>query len=295
MTPIIECQNLRHTYGEQDVLHDISFTVEAGGIFGLLGKNGAGKTTVIDILMGFLRPTAGECRVLGELSHILSPRTRSRIGLLHEKFIQYDFMSIAELERYYASFYPHWNRDIFFELVSRLNVSHDRKLSRLSCGQRSQIVLGLIVAQKPELMILDDYSMGLDVGYRRLFIEFLRDYVRNFGNTIMITSHVVQELDPIIDNMIVLNKGRMCMSGSKKDFMESFRCYSFERSDPANLLVPDNKLVNVEHSQEKTIVHGFVRQDELEQYLIRREIPHGTLRQVPMNFEDAFIGLTGKY
>lgn len=295
MSMIIECQNLRHAYGEKDVLHDLSFTVEAGGVFGLLGKNGAGKTTTIDILMGFLRPTGGHCRVLGEASHVLSPPTRRRIGLLHERFIQYDFMSVAELERYYAAFYPKWERDIFMELVSRLQVPPDRRLARMSCGQRSQVVLGLIVAQRPDLMILDDYSMGLDVGYRRLFIEFLGDYVQRYGTTILITSHVVQELDPIIDNLIILDQGRICVSGSKQAFMDNFKCFSFERSPASERLAAGELLVRLEHAREQTIVHGFLSGERLSAHLQDCGVPHETLQQIPMNFEDAFIGLTGKY
>jgi ABC-2 type transport system ATP-binding protein len=295
MDALIECRNLRHAYGEKQVLHGLSFKVEAGGVFGLLGKNGAGKSTTIDILMGFLRPTGGTCRVLGERSHALSPQARSRIGLLHEGFIQYDFMSIAELERYYAPFYPKWDKDIFYDMISRLKLPHDRKISRMSCGQRSQVVLGLIVAQKPRLMILDDYSMGLDVGYRRLFIDFLGDYARTYGTTIVITSHVVQELDPIIDNMIVLKEGRVCVSGSKQAFMDTFRCYRFERSEASETLRADTLLSNVEQTSDSTVVYGFLQKETLQNHLAGLGVPHPSLQEIPMNFEDAFIGLTGKY
>ena len=295
MDTLIECQNLQHTYGEKQILHGLSFKVKTGGIFGLLGKNGAGKSTAINILMGYLRPTGGSCRVLGEPSHVLSPQARSRIGLLHEGFIQYDFMSIAELERYYAPFYPRWDRDLFYTMVDRLKLPHDRKISRMSCGQRSQVVLGLIVAQKPQLMILDDYSMGLDVGYRRLFIDFLGDYARTYGTTIVLTSHVVQELDPIIDNMIILNEGRVCVSGSKQAFMENFRCYRFEHSEASGNLRADTLLSNVEQTSDATIVYGFLKQEALQQHLAGLGVPHPSLREIPMNFEDAFIGLTGKY
>lgn len=292
---IIECEQLCHTYGEMDVLHNISFSVQKGGVFGLLGKNGAGKTTIINIIMGFLRPTAGFCRVLGEPGHALSPPTRSRIGLLHERFIQYDFMSIAELERYYAGFYPRWERELFFDLVNRLQVPYERTLGRLSCGQRSQVVLGLIVAQRPDLMILDDYSMGLDVGYRRLFVEYLGEYVQKYGTTILITSHIVQELDPIIDNLIILDHGRVCISGRKQAFMEEFQCFSFERSPSAERLEAGDVLVRVEHVGGRTLVHGFITGAELAGYLDAHGVSHETLRRLPMNFEDAFIGLTGKY
>jgi len=295
MTAVIECNDLRHTYGEKTVLHGLTFTVQAGGVFGLLGKNGAGKSTTINILMGFLKPSGGSCRVLGEPSHALSPATRSRIGLLHEGFVQYDFMSIAELERYNAPFYPGWDRDVFYDLVNRLDVPHTRTLSRLSCGQRSQVVLGLIMAQNPELMILDDYSMGLDVGYRRLFLEFLREYVADRGTTVLLTSHVVQELDRVVDNMIVLKQGQVCVSGSKRSFMDGFCCYRFERSPQSDRLAEDGFFNGVEHGSRTTAVYGFFEEQALKQRLGASGVPCAALERVPMDFEDAFVGLTGKY
>lgn len=295
MSALIECRDLRHSYGEKNVLDGLSFEVQRGGVFGLLGKNGAGKSTTINILMGFLKPTSGSCRVLEQPSHILTPSIRERIGLLHEGFIQYDFMSIVELEKYYASFYSKWDKEVFYELVDRLTVPHSRRLSCMSCGQRSQVVLGLIMAQQPELMILDDYSMGLDVGYRRLFIDFLREYVSQRGTTVLLTSHVVQELDKIVDNMIVLKEGKVAVSGSKKEFMSSFNCYSFERSNASEALLPDSLLQSVEHIGATTTVYAFSGQDEIRNHLKQYDVTPSVLNEVSMDFEDAFIGLTGKY
>ncbi|NTV74963.1 MAG: ABC transporter ATP-binding protein [Holophaga sp.] len=295
MKSLIECKDLRHTYGEKTVLHGLTFRVEPGGVFGLLGKNGAGKSTTINILMGFLRPESGSCRVLGDESHRLTPAVRQRIGLLHEGFIQYDFMSIAELERYYAPFYPRWDREVFHDLVGRLGLPLSRRLSRMSCGQRSQVVLGLIMAQQPELMILDDYSMGLDVGYRRLFIDFLREYVATRGTTVLLTSHAVQELDRIVDNMIVLQEGRVCVSGSKKSFMDTFASFRFQRSDQSTALRADGFFSSVEHASTTTRVYGFFDEAGLRAHLEPRGVDCGGLESVGMDFEDAFVGLTGKY
>jgi len=295
MATLIECNEVRHAYGSKAVLHGLSFTVESGGIFGLLGKNGAGKSTAINILMGFLQPTGGSCRIMGEESHALSPGVRSRIGLLQEGFIQYDFMTVAELEQYYTPFYPKWNREVYFELIARMRMPVTRRLSDMSNGQRSQVVLGLIMAQMPELMILDDYSMGLDVGYRRLFIDFLREYVTEHGTTVLLTSHVVQELDRIIDQMIVLKEGRVCACSTKQEFMNTFKGFSFERTGQSSELLADTVLCTVEQSNIHTTVYGFFCESELKAYLGERNIPSSELTAIQMNFEDAFVGLTGKY
>ncbi len=295
MENLISCKDIRHIYSHKEVLSGLSFDVARGGVFGLLGKNGAGKSTTINLLMGFLRPTSGTCTIFGQESHKLPPVLRTRIGLLHENFIQYDFMSIAELESYYSAFYPQWDRTIFFELIDKLGVPYTRRISRMSCGQRSQVVLGLIMAQKPELMILDDYSMGLDVGYRRLFIDFLREYVKEHKTTVLLTSHVVQELDGIIDNMIVLDKGKVLVSSTKQCFMDSFFCYTFERSAQSERLQQGQGIQNIEHMGQESTVYSFLSQVSFQEHLAQYAVPHERFSCIPMSFEDAFVGLTGKY
>lgn len=295
MSAVIHCSGLRHSYGEKPVLHGLDFAVEGGGVFGLLGKNGAGKSTTINILMGFLRPQAGECRVLGHPSHALPPEIRRDIGLLHEGFIQYDFMTIDEIERFTAPFYPRWERRVFHDLVDRLEVPRSRRISRMSCGQRSQVVLGLILAQNPRLMILDDYSMGLDVGYRRLFLDFLQDYVRSRGTTVLLTSHVVQELDRFIDRMIILSRGRVAASCSKEDFSASFRQYRLPLTPATESVTAGGPIVNVEKNPQSISLYSYAPVDAVVTHLRSVEVPATGLEAVPMSFEDAFIGLTGRY
>lgn len=179
MENVISVKNLSQRYGRGRVIyHDLSFDVPKGSILGLLGKNGTGKTTTINILMGFLRPQAGECRIFGEDITTMSPATRARIALLLEGHVQYSFMTIAEIERFYSRFYPRWNRDAYYGLMEKLHVSPGQKISSMSNGQRSQVALGLILAQNANLLVLDDFSLGLDPGYRRLFVEYLRDLHR---------------------------------------------------------------------------------------------------------------------
>lgn len=181
---VIKVENLVHRYGRRTIFTDLNFAIPPGKVYGLLGKNGVGKTTLIKILMGFLRPESGRCRIFGEDSHTLSPSTRARIGLLFEGHVAYEFMSIAQVERFYAPFYPRWDRDLYYSLVSKLKLPNDHLIRNMSCGQRSQVVLGLIMAQQPDLLILDDYSIGLDAGYRRLFLDDLREYLARGQRTV---------------------------------------------------------------------------------------------------------------
>lgn len=291
----IEVKNLCHSYGKHVVYENLSFTVKRGRIFGLLGKNGVGKTTLINILMGFLRPTSGSCLVLGEDSHNLSPETRRKIGLLHEGHLAYEFMTIAQAERFYSGYYPDWDRKWYYELIDMMGVPYDQKISKLSCGQRSQVVLGLILAQNPELLILDDYSMGLDAGYRRLFLDYLTEYVANGTKTVFVTSHIVQDMEKLVDEILFIRKDGYLLQTSLKEFMESFKQYRFKNKKGMKLPEKDDVIKNVEIIRDNVSIYTFESKESIKKYLMKKGVGVENLEEVSMTLEDAFIGLMGKY
>ena len=295
MKNVIEVENLTHCYGKRVIHENLSFVVPRGSIFGLLGKNGVGKTTLIKILMGFLRPVSGRCRVLGEDSHNLSPAARTKIGLLFEGHLAYEFMSIAQIEKFYSAYYPAWNRDLYYGLVDRLDLPYDHKIKNMSCGQRSQVVLGLIFAQEPDLMILDDYSMGLDAGYRRLFLEYLSEYVKDGTKTVFVTSHIVQDLENLVNEVMFLDRGGEVLQTSLDEFMTGFKQFSFKRNGSANTPRRDDVIRNLDITGDNVSVFSFRPMAEVGAHLAKMGIETLGLEQVPMTLEDAFIGLTGKY
>ncbi len=297
--PIIECRDLHHSYGRNEVLRGLNFTVEGGRILGLLGKNGVGKTTTINILMGFLQPTRGDCRIFGEPSHDIRPETRRRIGLLHEGHLQYEFMNIRQVERFYRSFYPKWKSEIFYGLIDRMGLDHGHKIFRMSCGQRSQVALGLILAQDPDLLILDDYSMGLDAGYRRLFLDYLQDHVREMGITALITSHIVQDLERLVDDIIILDRRGVIVQSSLKDFVENLHCYTFtfegNELDAPKVLARDDTVLNYDVTGHHAAIYSYAEPAKVQAWLAERNIPARDFAEAEMTLEDAFIGVTGKY
>jgi len=295
MENVIQCQNLTHYYGKKLVFENMSFNVKKGSVFGLLGKNGTGKTTTINILNGYLQPTSGHCFIFGEDSQHLSPATKSKIGFLMEGHIQYSFMDIYQIERFYSAFYPNWNKEPYYELMRKLEISPHQKISKMSCGQRSQVALGLILAQNPDLMILDDYSMGLDPGYRRLFLDYLSEYARAENKTIFVTSHIIQDLERLIDEFVILGYKNVLLSMSLYRFLTTFKQYSFEVENPSLELPKDEVVVNFELIKNHATIYSFASLAEIESYLKAKNIKAENLKEVPMTLEDAFIGITGKY
>ena len=137
MEHIIECNNLTHYYGKRLIYENLSFTVPKGRILGLLGKNGTGKTTTINILSGYLKPRSGELvGIFGQEIQTMAPALRRNIGLLIEGHVQYQFMTITEIEKFYAAFYPgQWKKEAYYELMNKLKVAPGQRISRMSCGQ----------------------------------------------------------------------------------------------------------------------------------------------------------------
>jgi ABC-2 type transport system ATP-binding protein len=301
MEPVINVEHLCHRYGKHHIYEDLNFTVSPGKIYGLLGKNGVGKTTLIKILMGFLRPVSGRCRVFGEDSHALTPGTRARIGLLFEGHAAYEFMSIRSIERFYSPFYPTWDRDIYYRMVDKLGLKHDHLVKNMSCGQRSQVVLGLLMAQQAELLLLDDYSIGLDAGYRRLFLDEMKEFLAHGKRTVFLTSHVIQEMEGFVEEVIFLECGGKLLSTSMADFRQRFACFRLPGGLNGNgafrrkILEACPVVKNIEIHASHWDLFTFSSREELEHALYSLDLPAKNLESVPMSLEDAFIGYTGRY
>lgn len=295
--PVIQVKNLTQRYGKGRIIYrDLSFDVPKGRILGLLGKNGTGKTTTINILMGYLRPQSGECRIFGESITEMKPETRARIALLIEGHVQYAFMTIEQIEKFYSHFYPRWNKAAYYELMNKLHVSPNQHISTMSCGQRSQVALGLILAQNAELLVLDDFSLGLDPGYRRLFVEYLQEFAKAEEKTIFMTSHIIQDLEGLIDDCIMLDYGRILIQTPVKDLLRDFSRYTFKfEGGELPKFEESTGIINPSLIRNEAELYTFKPVEEVKQILENHGVNAPALTRKEMSLEDAFIGLTGKY
>ncbi len=297
----VSIENLCHNYGKRELYHNLSLTIPKGRVCALLGKNGVGKTTLIQILMGFLRPSSGQCRIFGDLAYAIRPETRERVGLLFEKHLAYQFFSIEQIEKYTRQFYPRWKAERFYNLVDLLGLPKDHLIAHMSEGQRSQVVLGLTLAQDPELLILDDYSMGLDAGYRRLFVDYLCENLRDGEHTIIITSHVIQDMENFVDDAVFMRRHKLAHQTSLAEFMQNFACYRI--NIPENKEIFEDRLKNIlpdilaNVEWHKDFVELFFYADEAtrQQIINENELQSLHIEQKSMTMEDAFIGFTGRY
>ncbi len=288
---IIQCENITHYYGDKLIYENLNFEVEKGRILGLLGKNGTGKTTIINILNGYLKPHSGTCSIFGEKMHSIDPQTKSRIGLLLEGHVQHNYFNVIQIEKFYSRMFKRWNRDLYFELIQRLQVTQTQKLHTMSCGQRSQVALGLLFAQEPDLLILDDFSMGLDPGYRRLFVEYLRDYVSGENKTVFLTSHIIQDMEKLIDDCMILDYGKILTHQSTESILRDFRRYTF--NSPREITIEDDSIKNISLIGDQWECYSFEGEEHVGRLLSPFEVSN--LQSNSLSLEDAFIGLTGKY
>ena len=287
--------NLTHYYGKRLIYENLSFNVPEGRILGLLGKNGTGKTTTINILSGYLKPHSGECRIFGCDIFSMPPAMRRDIGLLLEGHVQYQFMNINQIEKFYSAFFPgQWCRDAYYGLMEKLKVSPRQMISRMSNGQRSQVALGLILAQNPKLLILDDFSLGLDPGYRRLFVEYLREYATAGNKTVFLTSHIIQDMERLIDDCIIMDYGKILIQMPVKDLLDGIRRYTCDIAESYEPELGD-KFYHPGIIGNCMETFSFLEMNDVEAEFKKRNVPYSALKVEKVGLEDAFIGLTGKY
>ena len=216
----IEVTCLRKSYASHEVLHSISFTVEAGEVFALLGPNGAGKTTTVEILEGYRRRDAGEVRVLGEDPSSAAAAFRARIGIVLQSSAVYPLLTVRETLDLFAGYYPSPRKPAeVIELVG-LTEKTESRVRTLSGGQLRRLDLALALIGDPELLFLDEPTTGFDPAARRQAWETIRG-LRELGKSILLTTHYMEEAQRLSDRIAILGAGRIVATGSPQDLLSS--------------------------------------------------------------------------
>ena len=227
---VVEITNLSRRFGKTLALDKVSLQVRCGCVHGLVGANGAGKTTIIRHILGLLKAKSGSVRVFG-MDPVRDPvAVLQRIGFLSEERELPEWMRIDELMRYTRAFHPNWDQTYAEELLGAFGLDRAKQVKHLSKGMRAQAGLIAAVAHRPDLLLLDEPSTGLDAVVRRDILNAIIRAVADDGRTALFSSHLLDEVEQMSDYISMVNQGRVILEGSVDDIKESHHVLSIRFS-----------------------------------------------------------------
>jgi ABC-2 type transport system ATP-binding protein len=217
---VIETQDLTRYFGQKAAVKGLNLRIPRGGVFAFLGRNGAGKTTTIRMLLGFMAPTRGTATLLGKNSWQLTPEDRARIAYVAEGHALYGWMKIRELEQFQKQNYAQWNQQLFHAVLEHFGLTPEMHAKTLSRGQRAGVCLALALAPEPELLILDDPTLGLDPVARRSLVEAMLMVTQKRDRTILFSSHQLDDVERVADWIAIMDDGVLRVCTTPEDFLQ---------------------------------------------------------------------------
>jgi ABC-2 type transport system ATP-binding protein len=238
-------------------LSDCSLTIPAGRVVGLVGPNGAGKTTLLNLAVGLLAPTAGSIEVLGA-APASSPEQLGRVGFVAQDTPTYSALSIADHLRLGAHLNPSWDSQLADDRIAQLGLDPSQRAGKLSGGQRAQLALTLAVAKRPELLLLDEPVASLDPLARREFLQGLMEVVADQQVSVVLSSHLVADLERVCDHLIILVASQVRLAGDVDQLLATHHLLTGPVRDPATL--PDNQhVIQASHTDRQSTL--FIQTD----------------------------------
>jgi ABC-2 type transport system ATP-binding protein len=220
---IVDIRHLTRHFGAKTALDGVSLAIPRGGVFGLIGGNGAGKTTLIKHVLGLFKAQAGTVQVFG-LDPVQNPvGVLGRIGFLSEDRDLPDWMRIRELMRYTQAFFPTWDDGYAEELRQAFDLDPNAKIKELSRGQRARAGLLAALAHRPELLVLDEPSSGLDPVVRRDILGAIIRTIADEGRTVLFSSHLLDEVERVADRVAIIHNGRILLTSTMDDIKDHHR------------------------------------------------------------------------
>jgi ABC-2 type transport system ATP-binding protein len=223
MNDAIRLTDLRVRYGRVRALDGLSLVVRRGEIYGLLGRNGAGKTTTLRVLMGIVGTDGGTIELLGHPMKRVSVATKRDIGYVSQEQTFYPWMTPLQLGRFVGAFYPTWDDAEYLRLLRVLDVPPDRRSGILSGGTRTKLGLALALAPRPPLLLLDEPTAGLDPVARREFNDMVAGMAAERGTTVLLSSHLVDEVEGIATHVGIVQAGRTSIEGRTDELRDRVR------------------------------------------------------------------------
>ncbi|MEK3911231.1 ABC transporter ATP-binding protein [Paenibacillus sp. FSL H7-0331] len=204
------------------ILNDLNFQVESGYITGLIGPNGSGKTMLIRSIMNLIKPDQGEVIVFNQSYQHREREIKRKIGFVYDEDFFYNHLTVSEMKKVVASFYPTWDESIFQRYLQDFGIAGRRKISDLSKGMKMKFALAAALAHNPELLIMDEPTSGLDPVFRKEVLSILSDYIQNEERSVLFSTHISADLERIADYIIYIRNGQLHFCGSKEELLDTY-------------------------------------------------------------------------
>jgi ABC-2 type transport system ATP-binding protein len=252
--PVLRAEALTKRYGRRTALSDCTLSIPRGHVVGLVGPNGAGKTTLLQLAVGMLQPTAGSIEVLGGRPASGASQL-AKVGFVAQDTPAYAGLSVADHLRLGAHLNPAWDAGLANERIAALGLDPSQKAGKLSGGQRAQLALTMAIAKRPDLLVLDEPVASLDPLARREFLQSLMAFVADHGASIILSSHLVSDLERVCDYLIVLVDSRVRVAGEIDDLLDNHFRLSGPRQESVD---PRYEVIEESHTdrQSTLIVHS---------------------------------------
>jgi ABC-2 type transport system ATP-binding protein len=261
MTLPLQTVDLGKRYGRQWALRDCSFTLPQGRVGALVGPNGAGKTTLLHLAVGLVAPSAGSIAVFGAMPRRQPLRVLPRVGFVAQDQPLYRGFTVAEMLKAGRKLNVRWDDGLARARLARLGIPLDRTIARLSGGQRAQVALALALAKRPDLLLLDEPIASLDPLARRDFLAALTAAAAADGLTVLVSSHIIGDLERVCDHLIILSASRVQLAGDIAALVGQHKMLVGPRVEAA-VVARDHTVIQESHDgrQASLLVHGDGRQ-----------------------------------
>ena len=213
MTPLLEIKNLSKIYPTFK-LDNISFTLESGRIMGFLGENGAGKSTTIKLILNIIKRDNGLVKIFGKdiLTDELS--IKERLGVIFDECCFHNQLTPRQLITIFSHIYKNWDTELYYKYITKFNLSPDLKIGKFSRGMKVKLGLAVALAHKPDILILDEATSGLDPVMRDEILEFFMNFVKKPNHAVLMSSHITEDIDRSSDDITVIHKGKLVLTGN---------------------------------------------------------------------------------
>jgi len=290
--------HLQVRYGRVTAVDDVSFAVPRGEVYALLGRNGAGKSSTIHCLVGPRRAAAGECQLLGQDSWRKRCRIMERVGVVPETPDIPPGTSAIELGRFLGRIRPNWNVDDFKARLERIGVPKKLPSHRLSKGQRRQLALAAVLAAEPEVLILDDPTLGLDAVVRRTLLEELVGELADRGTTVLVTTHDLTGIEAIADRVGIMQQGKLVYDETMEGLKARFRRLRCVRDDETSVDAIHAALEPLDVAASRFVGNGVDavvgRVDDSAIARFHEAVQVTDLELEPLSLEEIFVALCGE-